>query len=106
MDTLQTLVPQATPASPDAAPWQPPLLDGDTHTRPRLHAIIASLALGGAERIVLDWAARSARRFAVRLAVLRDAGRHLGPVAAFELLGAGACKTERDEKQAGDHAPH
>lgn len=60
--------------APDAASLQPPPLA----RRPRvLHAAVASLALGGAERIVLDWGARAAaqpaRRIAVRIAVLRDA---------------------------------
>jgi glycosyltransferase involved in cell wall biosynthesis len=60
--------------APDAASTQPPLLA----RRPRvLHAAVASLALGGAERIVLDWAARAAahpaRGISVRIAVLRDA---------------------------------
>ena len=48
---------------------QPPLID-----RPagELTVIISGLALGGAERIVLDWAARSHPRWRVRLVVLRD----------------------------------
>ena len=53
---------------------QPPLLARER--RPILHAAVASLALGGAERIVLDWAARTVRHasraHAVRIAVLRD----------------------------------
>jgi glycosyltransferase involved in cell wall biosynthesis len=37
-----------------------------------LNVAIASLALGGAERIVLQWAARAATRHRVRIVVLRD----------------------------------
>ena len=37
-----------------------------------LHVAIAGLALGGAERIVLDWAARISRRWEVHIIVLRD----------------------------------
>jgi glycosyltransferase involved in cell wall biosynthesis len=37
-----------------------------------LHVAIASLSLGGAERIVLDWAARIYPRWRVHLIVLRD----------------------------------
>lgn len=40
--------------------------------RLRLHAALGSLALGGAERIVLDWSASAARQHTVCLAVLRD----------------------------------
>ena len=38
-----------------------------------LHAAIGSLAIGGAERIVLDWAAAASRKHRVRLIVLRAA---------------------------------
>jgi glycosyltransferase involved in cell wall biosynthesis len=54
---------------PERAEEQPPLL----HLPPlELNAVIASLALGGAERIVLDWARSCAARYHVRLIVLHD----------------------------------
>ncbi len=37
-----------------------------------LHAAIASLSLGGAERIILDWSARAHPKWKVHLIVLRD----------------------------------
>ena len=67
IDTLARII------APEAATSQPPL---QPPRRPRpacLHAAVASLALGGAERIVLDWAERAAGTHAVRIAVLRDA---------------------------------
>lgn len=54
--------------APPHATVQPPLFDTG---RPALTAAIATLALGGAERIVLDWAASCAVRYAVTLIVLR-----------------------------------
>jgi len=59
---LQTLL------APEHAQTQPPLYE---HGRPTLTAAIATLALGGAERIVLDWAASCAEKYHVRLVVLR-----------------------------------
>lgn len=44
--------------APDRTPEQPQIYD---HGRITLTAAIATLALGGAERIVLDWAARCAQ---------------------------------------------
>lgn len=55
---------------PGSAPEQPPLLDLPPAW---LNAAIGTLALGGAEHIVLDWAARSAGRHRVRVVVLREA---------------------------------
>jgi len=55
--------------APQRAVEQPPVLPG---ARMQMTAAVASLALGGAERIVLDWAARTARRHRVRVIVLRD----------------------------------
>ena len=74
MDTPQFIDPLARILAPQAAATQPPLLgrEGSPAQALRLHAAVASLALGGAERIVLEWAARSARAHAVRIAVLRD----------------------------------
>jgi glycosyltransferase involved in cell wall biosynthesis len=72
MDTPQFIDPLARILAPQAATKQPPLLTRAGSPGLRLHAAVASLALGGAERIVLDWAARSARTHAVRIAVLRD----------------------------------
>lgn len=70
MDTPQFIDPLARILAPLASERQPPLIAA----RPRVfHAAIASLALGGAERIVLDWAARTAGTATVRIAVLRDA---------------------------------
>ncbi len=59
---LQTLL------APERAQRQAPLYD---HGKPALTAAIATLALGGAERIVLDWAAGCAAHYDVRLVVLR-----------------------------------
>lgn len=56
--------------APDSAPEQPPLMHA---AGAQVSAAIASLALGGAERIVLDWAASCTDRYRVRLVVLRDA---------------------------------
>jgi len=74
MDTPQFIDPLARILAPQAAAKQPPLLGRPRSPAQglRLHAAVASLALGGAERIVLDWAARSARTYGVRIAVLRD----------------------------------
>jgi glycosyltransferase involved in cell wall biosynthesis len=52
------------------APDQPPLLDLPPA---EVNAALGTLALGGAERIVLDWAVRTAVRHRVRLVVLREA---------------------------------
>jgi glycosyltransferase involved in cell wall biosynthesis len=59
---LQTLL------APERAQTQPPLYE---HGRPTLTTAIATLALGGAERIVLDWAASCAPQYNVQLVVLR-----------------------------------
>lgn len=56
---------------PDTATAQPPL-HAATRELPPLGAVIASLAVGGAERIVLDWAQRAAQRQPVWLCVLHD----------------------------------
>ena len=58
--------------APAQAKTQPPLY-GSEHPPPQLTAAIATLALGGAERIVLDWAARCVGRYRVKLIVLRRA---------------------------------
>src|SRR5262245_14073930 len=60
----------ATLLVPETASVQPPLIDAG---RPAVTAAVASLALGGAERIVLDWAASCAAQYRVRLLVLRKA---------------------------------
>jgi len=54
--------------APQVASAQPPRLDLPPLT---LHAAIASLAVGGAERIVLDWAAHASATHRVRVLVLR-----------------------------------
>ena len=76
MDTLYFIAPPAGMLAPQAAERQPPLLEGEgSPAQPLLlRAAIASLALGGAERIVLEWAARAARTHGVRIAVLYDTG--------------------------------
>src|SRR5215218_7878144 len=61
---LQTLL------APERAADQPQVY---AHGRVTLSAAIATLALGGAERIVLDWATRCTARYDVRLVVLRSA---------------------------------
>src|SRR5687767_3017097 len=55
--------------APESVPGQPGLMKAP---RQALTAAIASLALGGAERIVLDWAASCAQRYRTRLIVLHD----------------------------------
>lgn len=58
----------AEDAVPAIAPSPTP--EGSASERPRhLFAAVSSLALGGAERIVLDWAARNAKRHRVHLLV-------------------------------------
>jgi glycosyltransferase involved in cell wall biosynthesis len=69
MDSIdRAAVATSTLFAPARAADQPPLCD---HGRPALTAAIATLALGGAERIVLEWAASCARCYRVRLVVLR-----------------------------------
>ena len=75
MDSLESKA--GLPASlflPTAAAKQPPHFPA-THTT--LTAVISTLAMGGAEKIVLEWAAsvvqHTATRFNVRLVVLRSA---------------------------------
>ena len=55
--------------APIAAAEQPPLPQLPPLS---LHAAVGSLAIGGAERIVLDWAAAASRKHHVRLIVLRS----------------------------------
>jgi glycosyltransferase involved in cell wall biosynthesis len=69
--------------SPISAADQPPLL---ALPAVPLHAAIASLALGGAERIVLEWAARCAHRYRVRLIVLREARREWTPPVGVDIV--------------------
>ena len=54
------------------SPGLVPQLPIPESTAPILTVAVASLALGGAERIVLDWAARTRARYPVRLLVLRQ----------------------------------
>ncbi|HKA41070.1 MAG TPA: glycosyltransferase, partial [Burkholderiales bacterium] len=67
---LPSDAPLARLLAPEIWPEQPPLHDAG---RCEISAVVASLALGGAERIVLDWAAGCAARYRVRLFVLREA---------------------------------
>ena len=48
---------------------QPPLLEQERH---ELTVLVGGLALGGAERIVIDWAARVHAARPVHIVVLRD----------------------------------
>ena len=59
----------ATIIAPEASPQEPALLELG---RVNVNAVIGSLALGGAERILLDWGASCASRYRVRIVVLRD----------------------------------
>jgi len=59
----------ATLIAPEASPGEPALIELG---RAVVSAVIGSLALGGAERILLDWAASCAKRYRVRIVVLRD----------------------------------
>lgn len=71
MDSIDhTMIGLQTLFAPERADNQPPLYD---HCRPTITAAIATLALGGAERIVLDWAAGCAAHYEVKLVVLRGA---------------------------------
>jgi hypothetical protein len=100
MDTVERGVRHAILAAllaPERAAEQPPLFPP---ARQALSAAVASLAPGGAERIVLDWAAGCAARHPVRLLVLRDVAcewplprglavtRLRGDFAALERAGA------------------
>lgn len=59
----------ATLIAPEGSPGEPALIELG---RADVNAVIGSLALGGAERILLDWAANCAKRHRVRIVVLRD----------------------------------
>ena len=62
-----------TPTILDKGTFSPPLRENGTTV---LHVAIASLAIGGAERIVIDWISRLNRDiYKVRLAVLHDQQR-------------------------------
>jgi glycosyltransferase involved in cell wall biosynthesis len=87
--------PLARLLAPAAVPDQPPLLDLPPA---EVNAAVATLALGGAERIVLDWAARTAGRHRVRLVVLRDAPNEWSVPSGIEVIrlhGNGAPDTTR-----------
>src|SRR5262245_45581508 len=83
---------------PEAAPVQPPLLDAD---RPAVSAAVASLALGGAERIVLDWAASCATQYRVRLVVLRKAQAEWPVPHGVEVTRLPGNEVERGLEQCG-----
>jgi glycosyltransferase involved in cell wall biosynthesis len=55
-----------------ASPDQPPVLLSRAGGRAELTVVAGGLAIGGAERIVLDWAARVDQAWQVHLVVLRD----------------------------------
>lgn len=69
--------------APPTAHTQPPLYELPPVV---LHAAVGSLALGGAERIVLDWAASAARTHRVRLIALRPASPSWPVPAGLELV--------------------
>jgi hypothetical protein len=77
---------------------QPPLLD---QPPVELHAAIASLALGGAERIVLEWAARCVPRHRVRLVVLRDAREEWPSPPGIEIVRLGGADLRSKLESAG-----
>ena len=58
---------------------QPPLLPNDNN---ELHVAVSSLSIGGAERIVIDWATRIYPRWKTNLIVLRDREKEW-PVPSF-----------------------
>jgi glycosyltransferase involved in cell wall biosynthesis len=70
VDTTQHASTHTPFFAPQAAATQPPI--ADTPRLP-LTAAIATLALGGAEKIVLDWAAACVGRYRIQLIVLRTA---------------------------------
>src|SRR5262245_44435393 len=88
----------ATLLVPETAPAQPPLLDAG---RPAVTAAVASLALGGAERIVLDWAARCATQYRVRLLVLRNARAEWPVPRGVEVMRLPGNVVERELEQCG-----
>ena len=73
--------------APVTATEQPPLLASLPLC---LHAAIGSLAIGGAERIVLDWAAAASRNHHVRLLVLRAAPVEWPVPQALEVIRLGS----------------
>lgn len=66
--------------SPEAVVEQPPEINA--HLRCEISVAIASLSIGGAERIVLEWAARIYPRWKVNLIVLRNRDQEW-PVPSF-----------------------
>lgn len=66
-----------------------------------LNVAVGSLALGGAEYIVLQWAARAAVRHAVRLLVLRDASQEWPTPAGIEITRLGGVDIGRQLEMAG-----
>ncbi len=76
MDSALLVEPAASLIAGSGPVDQLPLMRGNGTD---VTAAVASLALGGAERIVLDWAAGCAAQHRVRLVVLRDAD-HEWPV--------------------------
>jgi glycosyltransferase involved in cell wall biosynthesis len=66
-----------------------------------LNVAVGSLALGGAEYIVLQWAARAAVRHGVRLLVLRDASQEWPIPAGIEITRLGGVDIGRRLEMAG-----
>src|SRR5262252_683108 len=67
---IRTAIPNSTLQNPNRpAARQPPL---QALERGELTTVIGGLAIGGAERIVIDWAARVHAAWPVRIVVLRD----------------------------------
>lgn len=69
--------------APPMAGLQPPQLELPPA---QLHAAISSLALGGAERIVMAWATRGAALHRVSIVVLRDATNEWVPPVGVEVV--------------------
>ena len=82
--------------APECAPEQPPLSDASPL---EVTAAIGSLALGGAERIVLDWAAGCSHRYRVRLIVLRDAPAEWPVPRGVEIVRRAGETSERLERE-------
>lgn len=71
--------------APVVAATQPPV-HGACQQLPPLGAVLGSLAIGGAERIVLDWAAQTQSRYKIRLCVLHSQAQEWPVPAGIELL--------------------
>lgn len=71
--------------APALAATQPPVHDA-CRQLPPLGVVLASLAIGGAERIVLDWAAQTQARYRIKLCVVHSQAQEWSVPAGIELL--------------------